>query len=210
MRLKHWEIAVLCMLVVLVLAFFSLLYYARRTRRDAEHFVRDVSTLRIGQSSLSDVTSIGQKYAPYVMANPNAPKVCNPEHCEVDFAFQNWPAFLTLHKNDMKSSLLLQRGSLQGIYVGAACAGADRKPPFVPTFVVIVNQAMYDPPGLHGGAVSTANGYSFNVGPGATHEQLAKVYGFNFDILDRWGGCHAAAEMFDESPTLWPQNLWTR
>lgn len=188
MRLKRLKIAVLCSLGLLVLAFLSLLHYARRTRRDAERFVRDVSTLRIGQSSLSDVTSIGQKYASYAVANPNAPKVCNPEHCELGFAFQNWPAFLTLHKNDLKSSLLLQTGSLQGIYVGAACAGADRKPPFVPTFVVIVNQALYNPPGLHGGAASTANGYSFNVGRGATPEQLAKVYGFNFDMLDRWGG----------------------
>lgn len=210
MRLKHLKIAVLFLLGLLVLALLSLLYYSRRTRRDAEHFVRDVSALRIGQSSLSDVTSIGQKYASYVVLNPQAPQVCNPERCEMDFAFQNWPAFLRLSKNDMKSGLLFQTGSLQGIYVGVACAGADRKPPFVPTFVVIVNQAVYNPPGLHGGAVSTANGYSFNVGPGATHEQLAKVYGFNFDILDRFGGCHDAAEMFAESPTHWPQDLWTK
>src|SRR5271166_1755919 len=200
MRLKHLNIAILCLLGLLGLAFLSLLYYARRTQRDAERFVRDVSTLRIGQSSLSDVTPIGQKYASYVVPNPHTPQVCNPEHCELDFAFHNWPAFLTLRKSDMTAAVLFQTGSLRGIYVGAACAATNRKPPFVPTFVVIVNQALYNPPGLHGGAVSSGNGYSFNLGPDATPEQLAKVYGFNFDILDRFGGCHDATEMFSENP----------
>jgi len=208
MRLKHFNIAVLYLLGSLVLAFLSLLYCARRTRRDAERFVRDVSTLRIGQSSLSDITPIGQKYASYVVPNPHAPQVCNPEHCELDFAFHNWPAFLTLRKSDMTSAIFFQTGSLQGIYVGAACAGADRKPPFVPTFVVIVNQALYNPPGFHGGVVSSGNGYSFNIGPGATPEQLGKVYGFNLDFLDRLGGCHDATEMFVESPSNWPRSWW--
>jgi len=193
---------------VLVLVFLSLFYYGRRTRSDAEHFVRDVSALRIGQSSLSDIMPIGQKYASYVLPNRHALQVCNPKHCELDFAFHNWPAFLTLRKSNMTSAIFVQSGSLQGIYVDAACAGANRKPPFVPTFVVIVNQALYNPPGLHGGAASSGNGYAFNIGPGATPEQLAKVYDFDLDFLDRLGGCHDAAEIFAENPRQWPPSLW--
>jgi hypothetical protein len=33
-------------------------------------------------------------------------------------------------------------------------------------------------------------------GSARRREKLAKVYGFNFDFLDRFGGCHDAAEMF--------------
>jgi hypothetical protein len=101
-----------------------------------------------------------------------------------------------------------EKGSLQEVQLGAGCAGADRKPPFIDTFVVIVTQASFLPPGVHGGAAGSGNGYVFHVGPGATPEKLAKVYGFNFDFLDRFGGCHDAAEMFAQSPAQWQESFW--
>ena len=63
---------------------------------------------------------------------------------------------------------------------------------------VMVNQAMYNPPGVDGTAANTGNGYSFRIGPGATTYQLSKVYGFNLHFLSRFGGCRDGADMFAE------------
>jgi hypothetical protein len=205
MRWKRLKTVILGLLVIAALGFSFLFYSAWRTRRAGENFVRDLRAMDVGQTSFQQVASLRRRYSSYI---PDKADTCTSEDCKFTVVFKNWPALLTLRESSLGASVVFQKGSLQQVGLGAGCAGADRKPPYIGTFVVSVNRASFLPPGVHGGAAGSGNGYVFNVGSGAKPEQLAKVYGFNFDFLNRFGGCRDAAEMFAQSPAQWQESFW--
>jgi hypothetical protein len=194
-------------LLIAVAAFLLLLYRARQTRLAAQNLMTDLRSLEVGQSSFQEILSLRQKYASYVLEDNRPQEACTPNQCKVSFGFKNWPAYLRLHESGMAAGLSFQNGSLQEIYVGASCAGAKNKPPFVPTFVVMIDRDIDNPPGVYGVRASTSNGYSFRVGPGSRRDQIAKLYSLNFDILQRFGVCRSLDEMFAQDPALWLQSV---
>jgi hypothetical protein len=205
MRLNIVKMLTICLLGLAIIGFLFLLYSAWRTRQTADNILRDVQGFRVGKTSFQEVESFRQRYSSYVSYAPNKPKTCSAEACWFSVGVDNPLASLILKKSGFSSGIAFNKGSLQEVDVAASCAGADSK--FVPTFVVQVKQAV-DNPQFRGGAAGSGNGFFFDLGPSATQEQVAAVYGLDLGFLDRFGGCHDATEMFVENPRQWPPSLW--
>jgi len=185
--------------------FLLLFSWAWYTRQVADECIRDLKGLRVDKASFQQVESFRQRYFSY--AFPNNSGTCTLKACSFSVGFANRISFLTLRESGMAATIVFNKGALQEVKLGASCAGADRKVPYVPTFIVMVTQAVYNP-NFRGGAFGSGNGFGFDIGPDATEEEIAKVYGLDLGFLDRLGGCHDATEMFAENPAQWPRNLW--
>lgn len=202
MRLSVRKAVAFCLLGLAVAVVLSVFYYARLGRRTADDVLRDVQRFRVGNTSFQQVELFRKRYSSYVSYVENKPRTCNPEACWFSVEFKNPLASLILRKSSFGAGIAFSKGSLQEVDLAASCADADRKPPYVPTFVVMVTQSVSNPQ-FRGGVASSGNGFVFDLGSGATAEQVARVYGLNLSFLDRLGGCHDATEMFTESPGKW-------
>ncbi len=205
LRNLHLRTVLFSLLGLGIAGFLLLFSWAWHTRSVADECIRDLKGLRVGKASFQEVESFRRRYLSHVFLNNSGS--CTSDACSFSIGFANRISFLTLRQSGMAASIGFTKGSLQEVKLGASCAGADRKIPYIPTFVVMVNQAVYNPK-FRGGAVGSGNGFVFDIGQDATEEQIAKLYGLNLDFLDHLGGCHDATEMFAENPAQWPRSIW--
>jgi hypothetical protein len=204
LRTTRLKTVFLSLLGLGVAGFLSLFYRALHTRHVAEECMRGLQVLRVGKASFEEIEEFRRQYASYIIDKPGT---CTSEACSFSVGFDNRISFLTHRESGLAASIAFRKGSLEEVYFGASCAGADRKPPYVPTFVVMVRQSISNPQ-FRGGPAGSGNGFVFDLGPDATEEQIARVYGLNLSFLDHLGGCRDATEMFKESPAQWRRSLW--
>lgn len=171
---------------LLASGFLAAIGSARINRRQAAGCLQDALKLKVGDSSSDDVKRMAQRYARYLTTYPPD---CEPQECEVSFAFENtWLARLGLAPRTVfLLRVRVSKGAVEYLHAEFEDLEGSQL-----VYEAHVTELLKQPAGEREAfEVARLNRGQVVVflTRDATTEQQQRAFGFNFDCFSRLGGC---------------------